>query len=69
MFGSFSAHHLQKNGSGKDGILFPIQIDCSKSKIRILDDAESMSLQDVVETDDNSLKDVLRKKWKEVNGA
>ena len=57
---------VAKNRAGRDGLLFPINIDTAKSKFEILDDTE-MSLNEVVTQDNNSMKEKLREKWKEVN--
>lgn len=57
---------VAKNRAGRDGLLFPINIDTAKSKFEILDDTE-MSLNEAVAQDNNSMKEKLREKWKEVN--
>jgi len=57
---------VAKNRAGRDGLLFPINIDTAKSKFEILDETE-MSLNEVVEQDNNAMKNKLREKWKEVN--
>lgn len=57
---------VAKNRAGRDGLLFPITIDTAKSKFAILSDNE-LSLNEVVEQDNNSMKEKLREKWKEVN--
>ena len=57
---------VAKNRAGRDGLLFPINIDTAKSKFEILDDTE-LSLNEVVEQDNNAMKNKLREKWKEVN--
>jgi len=57
---------VAKNRAGRDGMLFPLFLDTAKSKFKILDDAE-MSLEDVTTSDKQSMKDLLREKWKEVN--
>ncbi len=59
---------VAKNRAGKDGVLFPIMLDTSMSKLSIEESAEKMSMKDVLETDAGSLKNLLREKWKEVNG-
>ena len=59
---------IAKNRAGRDGILFPVLLDTSMSKIYIIEDSDGMSLEDVIKTDSNSMKDLLKKKWKEVNG-
>tara|TARA_B100001094_G_scaffold331402_1_gene399574 strand:- start:4811 stop:6187 length:1377 start_codon:yes stop_codon:yes gene_type:complete len=57
---------VAKNRAGRDGLLFPINIDTAKSKFEILDDTE-MSLNEAVAQDNNTMKEKLRAKWKEVN--
>jgi replicative DNA helicase len=57
---------VAKNRAGKDGLLFPINIDTSKSKFTILDESE-MTLKEVVTQDESNLKNKLREKWNEVN--
>ena len=59
---------VAKNRAGRDGILFPIHLDTSISKLFVVEDAEEMSLSDVMETDENSMKSLLKEKWGEVNG-
>lgn len=57
---------VAKNRAGKDGLLFPIIIDTAQSKFRILDDNE-LTLNEAVRQDENSMKQKLKEKWKEVN--
>jgi len=57
---------VAKNRAGRDGLLFPINIDTAKSKFKILDDT-SLTLNEAVSQDNNSMKEKLREKWKEVN--
>ena len=57
---------VAKNRAGRDGLLFPINIDTAKSKFEILDDTE-MTLNEAVTQDNNTMKNKLREKWKEVN--
>lgn len=57
---------VAKNRAGRDGLLFPINIDTAKSKFEILDET-SMTLNEAVAQDNNSMKEKLREKWKEVN--
>ena len=59
---------VAKNRAGRDGILFPIYLDTATSKIRILDDTSEMSLSEVVESDKSDMKELLKKKWRQVNG-
>lgn len=57
---------VAKNRAGRDGLLFPINIDTSKSKFQILDETE-LTLNEVVQQDKTDMKNLLKKKWKEVN--
>ena len=57
---------VAKNRAGRDGLLFPINIDTAKSKFEILNDNE-LTLNEAVTQDNNSMKEKLREKWKEVN--
>lgn len=59
---------VAKNRAGKDGVLFPIQIDTSMSCFKVLDET-ALSLDEVTKQSDSGLKDLLKKKWKEVNNA
>jgi len=59
---------VAKNRAGRDGILFPIHMDTSKSKLHIVENGDEMSLSDVIKTDAGAMKDLLKQKWKEVNG-
>ena len=57
---------VAKNRAGRDGLLFPINIDTAKSKFEILDES-SLTLNEAVAQDNNDMKNKLREKWKEVN--
>ena len=57
---------VAKNRAGRDGLLFPINIDTARSKFKILDDTE-LTLNEAVAQDNHSMKEKLREKWKEVN--
>ena len=57
---------VAKNRAGRDGLLFPINIDTAKSKFEILNDNE-LTLNEAVTQDNHSMKEKLREKWKEVN--
>ena len=59
---------VAKNRAGKDGVVFPIQIDTSMSCFKVLDET-ALSLDEVTKQSDSSLKDLLKKKWKEVNSS
>lgn len=57
---------IAKNRAGRDGLLFPIHIDTSMSIIEILNES-SLTLSEAVEQDGSAMKDLLKKKWNEVN--
>tara|TARA_Y100000592_G_C5471051_1_gene319534 strand:- start:332 stop:1702 length:1371 start_codon:yes stop_codon:yes gene_type:complete len=57
---------VAKNRAGKDGLLFPINIDTSMSKFTILDETE-LTLNEAVSQDQSSMKQKLKEKWNEVN--
>ena len=59
--------YIAKNRAGRDGLLFPIAIDTSKSRFQILDD-NHITLNEALKQDENSMKDRLREKWKDVKG-
>ena len=59
---------VAKNRAGRDGILFPIRIDCSRSKISVIDDPGELSVVDLVESSNTGTKDMLKSKWKEITG-
>ena len=59
---------IAKNRAGRDGILFPIRMDTSMSKIQVVDDAAEMSLQDAVNSGNQDMKSLLKSKWKEIQG-
>jgi len=59
---------VAKNRAGRDGILFPVFLDCSMSKLQIIENGEEMTLEEIVKTDATSMKNLLKEKWKQVNG-
>jgi replicative DNA helicase len=58
--------HVAKNRAGRDGFVFPIKIDTSQSRIEVMDEIAEMTLEDINQSDSSSMKDLLRRKWKEV---
>lgn len=58
---------VAKNRAGKDGVLFPIHIDTSQSRIKILDE-NILTLSESMTQDGSDAKKLLRKKWQEVTG-
>lgn len=57
---------VAKNRAGKDGLMFPVKIDTSMSKIYVIEDLAGMTTLDVVETNHNGTRDMLKSKWKEI---
>jgi len=57
---------IAKNRAGKDGILFPIHIDTARSSIKVVD-SESATLAEAKQDEQKETKDLIRKKWKEIN--
>ncbi len=58
---------VAKNRAGKDGVVFPIHIDTSMSKIDILNE-EIQTLAEAAQSDEKEMKDNLKKKWDELKG-
>ena len=58
---------VAKNRAGKDGIVFPIHIDTAMSRFKILDES-ALTLDEAVKQTNSEMKDLLKKKWAEVNG-
>jgi replicative DNA helicase len=57
---------VAKNRAGRDGILFPIKIDTSKSVIEVIDDPNALSVVDMIDSNHAGTKDMLKEKWKEI---
>ena len=57
---------IAKNRAGKDGIVFPIRMDCARSKIKVVDDEDTMTLTEAVKSHNTQLKDLLKSKWNEI---
>ena len=60
---------IAKNRAGRDGMLFPINLDTSRSKLIIVEDNGEMSLDEVMSSDQSSMKNLLKSKWKEINDS
>ncbi len=60
--------YIAKNRAGRDGLLFPINIDTARSKFALLDET-SLTLKEALEQDENDVKEVLRKKWSKLKGS
>ena len=56
---------IAKNRTGRDGILFPIHIDCTRSRFKIIDDVAE-DLHQTIKNDEKEIKTALKKKWKEI---
>ena len=59
---------VAKNRAGRDGILFPIHLDTSMSKLYITNSTEELTLDEVIKSDHKEMKNLLKTKWKEING-
>lgn len=57
---------VAKNRAGRDGLLFPINIDTARSSFEILDET-SMTLREAVNEDESYMKNKLKEKWREIN--
>ena len=57
---------VAKNRAGRDGLLFPIHIDTSRSIIKIVDES-TLTLEEAVRSDENDMKSLLKQKWNEVS--
>jgi replicative DNA helicase len=60
--------YVAKNRAGRDGLVFPIHIDTARSTFEILSETE-LTLDEAVKSSNSEMKNLLRKKWKEVNGS
>ena len=58
---------VAKNRAGRDGMLFPININTAMAKITVVENAGEMSVNEVIEAHDNSMKELLKSKWDEIN--
>ncbi len=58
---------VAKNRAGKDGLVFPIHIDTSRSTFEILDECV-LTLDETVKQVNSEMRSLLKKKWGEVNG-
>jgi len=59
---------VAKNRAGRDGLLFPINIDTARSKFTVLDES-TMTLNEAIKQDESDMKETLRKKWKKLKGS
>ena len=58
---------VAKNRAGRDGMLFSMKIDTAMSRFSLLS-GDEMSLDDVVKSDETSMKKLLKEKWGQING-
>ena len=56
---------IAKNRAGRDGLVFPIHMDTSMSTVELLDESQ-LTLQEAVAQDEQDMKKILKKKWKEL---
>ena len=63
--------YIMKNRFGPDGETYPCAFDTSCGKISIYDQksVEGMEILNKAKTAQESIKDILRKRWKETHGA
>ncbi|MBC8409876.1 MAG: hypothetical protein H8E12_14310 [Rhodobacteraceae bacterium] len=59
---------VAKNRAGKDGLLFPINIDTARSKFTILDES-SLTLNEAIQQDESDMKNTLREKWQKMKDS
>jgi len=59
---------VAKNRAGRDGMLFPVYMDTSMSRLKVVEGSEEISLEEIVKADAGDLKNLLKEKWKEING-
>jgi replicative DNA helicase len=57
---------IAKNRAGKDGLVFPIHIDTSKSTFKIAEGA-TLTLGETIANQNSASREILRQKWKEVS--
>lgn len=57
---------IAKNRAGRDGIVFPLHIDTSRSTFEILDE-EELSLDEANSQSSREMKTMLREKWRQVS--
>jgi len=62
--------HVMKNRFGSDGVTYPCEFDTSCGKINIYDakSVEGMEILNKAKSAQESIKDILRKRWKETHG-
>lgn len=58
--------YIAKNRAGRDGLLFPINIDTARSTIDVLNE-NLLTLNEAVNQDQNDVKKMLKQKWQQVN--
>jgi hypothetical protein len=61
---SFGRIYIAKNRSGRDGLVYPIKIDTSRSSFTVV--GESSTPADANKENEKDIKATLRSKWKEL---
>jgi replicative DNA helicase len=59
---------VAKNRAGRDGLIFPVHIDTSRSTIKILDE-DTLTLQESIAQDETTRKKLIKEKWQQVMGS
>jgi replicative DNA helicase len=59
---------IAKNRAGRDGLLFPVNIDTARSRFTVLDES-TLTLNEAIKQDENDMKSTLREKWKKLKGS
>jgi|TARA_Y100000310_G_scaffold278249_2_gene296594 replicative DNA helicase len=57
---------IAKNRAGRDGLILPVKIDTTQSRISVLTDNDIQDIEFSRQDQEKSMKDLLRQKWKEV---
>ena len=57
---------IAKNRAGRDGLILPVKIDTTESRISVLSDNDVQDIEISKHEQEKSMKDLLRQKWKEV---
>ncbi len=60
---------IAKNRAGRDGILFPVMLDTSMSKIAVMENADELTLGEVMKSDKDLMKNLLKSKWDEIQNG
>jgi replicative DNA helicase len=63
----FGRLYVAKNRAGRDGIVFPIKLNSAMSTFSILENASEMTITQAKKKNEDELKSLLQKKWKQVS--